>query len=138
MAQLVDVGQHAFGIIAIGQHATGVIAIGQSATGVIAIGQIAQGGLAIGMVSIGLITIGMASCGVLWSGGMLAVGGRVGFAMLGIPLVPKVTEGCAGHGVWWAKLAGGAVVLAGVATVFWLRVGLPVGEALLGPVGVLR
>jgi len=138
VGQIVDVGQEAFGIIAVGQHATGVIAIGQSATGVIAIGQIARGGIAIGMVSIGLITIGMATCGILWCGGMLAVGGRVGFSMLGIPLVPKVTEGCTGRGVWWVRLGAGTVVLGGVAVAFWLLVGLPVGEALWGPVGVLR
>ena len=138
MAPLFDVGQQAYGIIAIGQHATGVIAIGQIATGVVAIGQVARGGIAIGMVSIGLVTIGMGACGILWSGGMVAAGGRVGFAMLGIPLVPKVTEGCTGRGVWWGKLSAGAVVLGGVAVAFWLLAGLPVGEALWGPVGLLR
>lgn len=138
MGQLVDVGQHAYGVIAIGQHATGVIAIGQVATGVVAIGQVARGGIAVGMVSIGLITIGMAAGGIFWSGGMVAVGGRVGFAMLGIPLVPKVTEGCTRRRIWWGKLAAGAAVLGGMAVAFWLLAGLPVGEALWGPVGVLR
>jgi hypothetical protein len=75
---------------------------------------------------------------MLWAGGMVAAGGRVPMALLGLPLVPKVTHGCSREGMWWAKLAAGALILGGAAVVFWLFVGLPIGDALFGPVGVLR
>lgn len=86
--QWVSVGQEAHGVIAIGQVATGVIAIGQMATGVIAIGQAARGFVAIGMVSIGVISIGMGSVGLVYSVGMVGVGGR-GFGLI-LPLVPSL------------------------------------------------
>ena len=87
--KFLDVGQHAEGFIAIGQFATGGIAIGQFATGAVAIGQIARGGLCIGMLAVGLWSIGMLSVGVVWSGGMLAAGGRAR-GLLSVQLVPRL------------------------------------------------
>lgn len=85
--KFIDVGQQAEGIIAIGQIATGVVAIGQLATGVIAIGQGARGVFALGMVAIGVFAVGMGSAGVVYSVGMIGIGGRgKGFV---IPLVPS-------------------------------------------------
>lgn len=80
-------GQEAEGVVAIGQIATGVIAIGQMATGVIAIGQVARGFLAIGQGAVGVFALGMGSVGLVWSVGMIGVGGRgVGLVL---PLVPS-------------------------------------------------
>lgn len=81
-------GAEAEGVIAIGQVATGVIAIGQIATGVIAIGQVARGFVAIGQGAVGLFAVGMGSVGVVWSIGMVGVGGRG--AGLILPLVPSL------------------------------------------------
>src|SRR5687768_16940479 len=90
MGQLIDVGQHATGFIAIGQEATGFFALGQIATGVIAIGQVARGFFVIGQVGFGITSIGMGSAGLVYSVGMLGVGGR-GLGLI-IPLVPRLKD----------------------------------------------
>jgi hypothetical protein len=90
MGQIIDVGQSATGFIAIGQEATGFFALGQIATGVIAIGQVARGFFVIGQVGFGLTSVGMGSAGLIFSVGMLGVGGRgVGFIL---PLVPRLRD----------------------------------------------
>lgn len=141
MARVVDVGQQAEGIIAIGQHATGVIAIGQVATGVIAIGQVARGGIAIGMGAIGLVAIGMGAVGLFGVIGMIAAGARGG-GLLYLPLTPRL-DGSARppsyrRARWWLLAAAQCAVLAGMAVAFWLIAGVPLGDALLGPSGLLR
>jgi hypothetical protein len=90
MGQIIDVGQHATGFIAIGQEATGFFALGQIATGVIAIGQVARGFFVIGQVGFGLTSIGMGSAGLIYSVGMLGVGGR-GLGLI-VPLVPRLKD----------------------------------------------
>jgi hypothetical protein len=138
MARVFDVGQEAYGIIAIGQTATGVIAVGQMATGVIAIGQVARGGIAIGMGAIGIIAIGMGACGLVWCGGMLAIGGRVAFGITPLSLSPVFDEGFARRPTWWIGGVAQCVGLAAAAVAFWLLAGLPVGDALWGPAGLLK
>jgi hypothetical protein len=86
---MIDVGQHAHGVIAIGQIATGVIAVGQVATGVIAIGQIARGAIAIGMGAIGLFAWGMAAVALFRASGFVGLGGMRGFGLV-LPLVPDL------------------------------------------------
>lgn len=137
MPPLLQVGQHAHGIIAIGQVATGVIAIGQIATGVIAIGQVARGVIAIGMGALGLVAIGMGAAGVLYSGGMGAIGGRTGFGLLMLPLLPQRRRSARSF-AWWLHAGVGLVLVAGLAWVFWWLVGIPVGNALWGANGLLR
>jgi hypothetical protein len=85
--QWVSVGQEARGVIAIGQVATGVFALGQMATGVIAIGQVARGFVAIGQGAVGVVAVGMGSVGLIYSVGMIGVGGR-GLGLI-VPLVPS-------------------------------------------------
>ena len=136
VARVVDIGQHAFGVIAIGQVATGVIAIGQVATGVIAIGQVARGVVAIGMGALGVITIGMGALGISWSAGMVAVGGRTGKSLVGIPLLPRLPRPPT---VRWGVL--GSVQLAmlvAACVAFWILVAVPLGDALFGPDGLVR
>lgn len=135
MGRVVDIGQHAVGVIAIGQEATGVIAIGQIATGVVAIGQVARGVFVLGMAAVGVFAIGMGAVGVAWSSGMLAVGGRTGAGLVELPLVPRrprpVTVG-------WGVLAVFQLAALVVACVlFWRFVGVPLGDALFGPGGVV-
>lgn len=137
MAAFFQAGQHAYGFIAVGQVATGVIAIGQMATGVIAIGQVARGVIAIGMGALGLVAIGMGSAGVIYSGGMLAIGGRTGFGLLALPLLPLRPAGPRPL-TWWLHIAVGLLFLTGLAWVFWWLAGVPVGNALWGPGGLLR
>lgn len=84
----IAVGAEAEGVIAIGQVATGVIALGQMATGVIAVGQIARGFVAVGQGAIGVFAVGMGSVGLVWSVGMVGLGGR-GFGIV-LPLVPSL------------------------------------------------
>lgn len=132
---MVDIGQHAVGVIAIGQDATGVIALGQSATGVIAIGQIARGGIAVGMAAIGVFAIGMGAAGVAWSSGMLAVGGRTGFGMLELPLVPRIPRQLTT--MWGVLSVVQLAVLIVLCVVFWRFVGVPLGDALFGPGGIV-
>src|SRR5215216_647459 len=90
MGQIIDVGQQATGFIAIGQEATGFFALGQIATGVIAIGQVARGFFVIGQVGFGLTSVGMGSAGLIFSVGMLGVGGR-GLGLI-VPLVPRLRD----------------------------------------------
>jgi hypothetical protein len=136
VARVVDIGQHAEGVIAIGQFATGVIAIGQVATGVIAIGQVARGVVAIGMVAFGLFALGMVSLGVAGSSGMLAFGGRVGFRIVGVPLAPFLPrKPSAGWAVISAVQLG---ALVGASILFWRFVASPLGDTLLGPGGIVR
>ncbi|MBX3125825.1 MAG: hypothetical protein KF718_03885 [Polyangiaceae bacterium] len=90
MGKLIDVGDNAFGFIAIGQFATGFFALGQIATGVIAIGQVARGFFVIGQVGFGLLSLGMASGGLVYSIGMVGVGGR-GLGLI-IPMLPRLRE----------------------------------------------
>jgi hypothetical protein len=141
MARLVDVGQEANGIIAIGQVATGVVAIGQVATGVIAIGQVARGGIAIGMGAIGVVAIGMGAVGLFGVIGMMAAGARGG-GLLFIPLVPRLDGGASPPSyrrtTWWLIGVAQCAALTGVAVAFWLLAGIPVGDLLFGPGGVLR
>jgi len=141
MARVIDVGQHAEGIIAIGQEATGVIAIGQVATGVIAIGQLARGVVAIGMVAIGLFSVGMASAGVFGAVGIMATSARGG-GLLFVPLVP-VLDGAASppsyrRVTWWLVGVAQCAALAGLVVAFWLIAAIPLGDALFGPNGLLR
>lgn len=141
MAPLLQIGQDAHGIIAIGQFATGVIAIGQVATGVIAIGQVARGVVAVGMGAVGLVAFGMGAAGVLYGGGMMACGGRVNLAMVRVPLVPARPAPASGWLPplgWWAVGAAQLVLLAALAWAFWMIAGVPLGDALLGPDGILR
>ncbi len=84
----IAIGQEAEGVIAVGQVATGVFALGQMATGVVAVGQVARGFVAIGQGAIGVIAVGMGSVGLVWSVGMIGVGGR-GFGLV-LPLVPSL------------------------------------------------
>jgi hypothetical protein len=86
--KIVDVGQHAMGVIAIGQEATGFFALGQGATGVIAIGQLARGCIAIGQCAFGLVGWGQVGGGIFHAVGMVGVGGR-GFGPV-LRLVPSV------------------------------------------------
>lgn len=141
MARVVDVGQHAEGIIAIGQEATGVIAIGQVATGVIAIGQVARGGIAVGMGAIGLIAIGMGAIGLFGVIGMIAAGARGG-GLLYLPLTPRLDAGARPPSYrrarWWLGAVAQCAVLTGLAFGFWWIAGVPLGDALLGPGGLLR
>lgn len=88
MIRWVSVGQEAEGVIAIGQVATGVFALGQMATGVVAVGQVARGFVAIGQGAIGVFAVGMGSVGLVYSVGMIGVGGR-GFGII-LPLVPSL------------------------------------------------
>ncbi len=130
--RLIDVGTDAVGIVAIGARATGVVAIGQTATGAIAIGEFARGGLCIGVVALGLVSISVAGLGVFRASGIVAVGARVGRALIAVPLVPAAgTTGRAGVTV--AQLVG--LVLA--AAIFWRYAGVATGEALLGDNGVI-
>jgi hypothetical protein len=138
MTELVAVGQEAYGIVAIGQHATGVIAIGQIATGVVAIGQVARGGIAIGMVAIGLASFGMAAVGLFWVGGMAVAGARVQFALLGLSVAPVVREGSLRAPAWWAVAGLSFAAMVGLAVAFWVFAGVPVGDALWGPDGIMR
>lgn len=120
--------------MAIGQHATGVVAIGQTATGVIAIGQVARGVIAVGMVAIGVCSFAMASLGVVWSTGMVAVGGRVGAGLVKLPLVPRIPAKLTPV---WSALA--ALQLSGltIATIaFWSFVGVPLGDSIVEVVRV--
>lgn len=129
MARVLDVGQHASGVIAIGQHATGVVAIGQMATGVIAIGQVSRGIVAVGMVAFGLWSFGMASLGVAWSSGMVAVGGRIGAGLIKIPLVPRLRRPVTPR---WGMLAGAQLGgLIGATIAFWGVVGVPLGDSVV-------
>lgn len=138
MARLFHIGQDAHGIIAIGQFATGVIAIGQVATGVIAFGQVARGVVAVGMGAIGLVAFGMGAAGVLYTGGMAAIGGRVALGMGKLPLVPALPSGRIPPVGWWLVGAAQLALLVVLAWAFWLIAGVPVGDALLGPGGILR
>ncbi len=134
MARVLHVAQDAVGVVAIGQHATGVIAIGQIATGVIAIGQVSRGVIAVGMVAIGLFSFGMASLGVVWSSGMVAIGGRVGAGLVKLPLVPRIPAALTPT---WSALA--ALQLSGltIATIaFWTLVGVPLGDSIVEVVRV--
>lgn len=88
MIRWVSVGQEAEGVIAIGQVATGFIAVGQMATGVIAVGQVARGFVAIGQGAVGVVAIGMGSVGLVYSVGMVGVGG-LGLGLV-LPLVPSL------------------------------------------------
>lgn len=90
MGRFIDVGQEATGFIAIGQFATGFLALGQVATGVIAIGQVARGFFVVGQAAFGLVAVGMGSGGLIYSVGMLGVGGR-GLGGI-LPLVPRLTD----------------------------------------------
>lgn len=129
MGRVLSVGQHAEGVIAIGQVATGVIAFGQVATGVIAVGQVSRGVVAIGMGAIGLVTFGMASLGVLWSSGMVAIGGRIGRALVKVPLVPYWPKPVTTS---WSVVA--SVQLSGLVTsaiLFWAIVGVPLGDSIV-------
>jgi hypothetical protein len=129
VARVLDVGQHAVGVVAIGQHATGVIAIGQIATGVVAIGQVSRGVIAVGMVAFGLWSFGMAALGVGWSSGLVAVGGRVGAGLVKIPLVPRLPSALTAK---WSVLAGAQLSGLVIATVaFWVVVGVPVGDSVV-------
>ena len=134
MTPLFQAGQHAHGIIAVGQVATGVIAVGQIATGVIAIGQVARGVVAIGMVSLGLVSIGMGAVGLVYAGGMVGLGGRAGFGFI-LPLVPLL-----GRQPWsrWLLAPVQLVVLCAAAWLFWYLAGVPLGNALWDPGGLLR
>ncbi|GAB4521664.1 MAG: hypothetical protein Tsb0020_40230 [Haliangiales bacterium] len=135
MARFISVGQQADGVIAIGQIATGVIAIGQVATGVIAIGQVARGVFAVGMGALGLFAIGMGAVGVVWGSGF-GIGGRSGYGLV-LPLFWLPRAGSRGLGRW-LRVLGQLALLAVASVVFWLVAGLPLGDALLGPGGILR
>jgi hypothetical protein len=137
MAAFFQAGQHAYGIIAVGQVATGVIAIGQIATGVIAIGQVARGVIAIGMGALGLVAFGMGAAGVLYSGGMVAIGGRAGVGLLALSLIPRPPARLRSP-LWWMQIGLGLLLLSGMAWVFWWLAGVPLGNALWGPDGLLR
>ena len=129
MGRVLSVGQHAEGVIAIGQVATGVIAFGQVATGVIAVGQVARGVFAIGMGAIGLVSIGMGSLGVVKSSGMIAIGGRIGRALIKIPLFPRFPKPVTGT---WSAVA--SAQLSGLVTatiLFWTFVGVPIGDSMV-------
>lgn len=141
-----DVGVEAEGVIAIGQRATGVIAIGQVALGVVAIGQLARGFLVVGQLGIGLVTLGQLSAGVVWSAGMVGVGGTSpGWLVLPLYPLPKAVRNSR-----YAILASGGVrpppgrALLGVigvavlALVWWFVAGQAVFEALLGAGGVFN
>jgi hypothetical protein len=73
-----DAGVSPVGVVAIGANATGIVAVGQLATGVVAIGQLARGVVTIGQLSLGGVAVGQLSLGVLWSSGMLGIGGAAG------------------------------------------------------------
>lgn len=134
MAPLFQAGQHAHGIIAVGQVATGVIAIGQMATGVIAVGQVARGVVAIGQVALGIVAIGMGSVGLVYAGGLVGVGGRAGFGFI-LPLMPM----SGGHSrIRWALAPVQLVLLCAAAWLFWYLAGVPLGNALWDPGGILR
>lgn len=82
----IAVGTSPTGIVAIGANATGIVAIGPLATGVFAFGQLARGVFSLGQVSVGVVSFGQVAIGLLWSGGMLSIGGTSGPKMIGIGL----------------------------------------------------
>jgi len=81
--KLLAFGTEPVGVIAIGANATGIVAVGQLATGVVAVGQLARGGIVIGQLGIGLVALGQLAVGVLWSAGMLGLGGTSGPGLIG-------------------------------------------------------
>jgi len=98
--QFLAIGESPVGVIAIGQVPTGIIAIGQAATGVIAIGQLSRGVIAIGQLALGVFALGQLGIGVAWAGGMLAVGGVRGPAMLGYGAFGRMPLRALLHGRW--------------------------------------
>lgn len=135
MLKWFDVGAEAQGVVAIGGQATGVIAIGQLATGVIAIGQAARGVIVIGQLAGGVVAVGQLSVGVLYSAGMLGIGG-VTPGMLVLPMF----GGLGGRPSFEPNLRTLAsfVGLAGLAFAWWLGVGEDLLQLLFAEGGVLN
>lgn len=112
--RFIDVGQEAHGFIAIGQIATGVFALGQMATGFVAVGQVARGVFVVGQGAIGVVALGMGSAGLVYSVGMIGVGGRG--AGLVLPLTPSL-----GPTYATPVLTPGARLAAGGADQAWVK-----------------
>ncbi len=143
--KLLAFGTEPVGVVAIGANASGIVAIGQLATGVVAVGQLARGGVVIGQLGVGLVCAGQLGLGVIWSAGMLGVGGTSGpgfiAGLFGRLYLLRLFGRQEGPALPWRELgrrrvAVAAVLLVALAALWWLAAGQWLVDALTRTGGI--